>query len=324
MKNIMLINHWVPQQCLTPYMDKFEFICPNKDAGMFSREELLREIPHCNSFYVLRMNVDSELIESGKKLKAIAHHAVGYDNIDIQCCSKKGIAVVVCPTQVTEATAELAIALMMAVMRNVLKYDRELRNNIWISGPWIDTDSQIFGHSVGIIGFGRIGKAFAKKAKGLGMNIYYYDPNRATPEIEEEYNAEYLPMDELLATCDCITLHLPYTKESHHLFNDSTFSKMKKGSFLINAARGAVVDEFALIRALQNGILKGAGLDVFEFEPKIPKELLSMDNVVMTPHAGSQTLETRINMWREGMSGVIAVLNGETPYNVINKEALNR
>ncbi len=282
----------------------------------------MERIGDCEAFFVIQEWVDRVLIEAGKQLIVIAHHAVGYDAIDLDCCNERGVALVLCPTKVTETTAELAVALIMSTMRSVAKYDREIRQGIWTSGPWIDTDTQLHGHSLGVIGFGRIGKAVAQKARGLGMQIQYYDPYRSPADVEEAYQATYMPLDALLRSSDCITLHLPYTKVNHHLIDDAAFASMKQGAYLINAARGPIVDEAALIRALQSGKLRGAGLDVYEFEPKVSPELLAMENVVLTPHAGSQTLETRVNMWHEGMEGVISVLKGQTPPTIVNPQVL--
>ena len=156
------------------------------------------------------------------------------------------------------------------------------------------------------------------------MTIQYYDPFRASPEVEREYEATYLPLDELLSSSDCVTLHLPYTKENHNLINADAFAKMRDGSYLINAARGPIVDEDAMIAALKSGKLRGAGLDVFVGEPQVNPELLKLPNVVMTPHAGSQTLETRVNMWNEGMEGVISILNGKTPPNIVNPQVMSK
>ena len=324
MKKKILTNQWIPDECVASYLDEFEFIYPDPKKFKFTRQELLELITDADVFYNIRIQVDRQLIEAGKKLKIVATHAVGYDNIDVKCCNEYGLPVVLCSNEVTEATAEMTIALMLAVTRGVVRYDKEVRDGIWSCVVWFDRDTQLFGHKLGVVGFGRIGKAVARKARGLGMKVYYYDAFRANPEVEAEYNVTYLPFDELLASCDHITLHLPYTKESHHLMNDATFAKMMKGAYLFNAARGAVVDEAALVRALQSGQLHGAGLDVFEFEPKITEELLHMDNVVMTPHAGSQTLETRIKMWKEGMSAIIGIYKGERPHNVVNPEVFNK
>mgnify|MGYP004556552789 CR=1 FL=1 len=324
MKYKLLCNYWLPKACTEPYTDQFTFICPTEKEDHYTQEQIKERIGDCDVFFDVRDWARRDLIEAGKNLKVIANHAVGYDAIDVDCCNERGIAVVLCATKVTETTAELAVALMMATMRSVARYDREIRNGIWTSGPWIDTDTQLFGHTLGVIGFGRIGRAFAKKARGLGMTIQYYDPFRASPEVEREYEATYLPLDELLASSDCVTLHLPYTKENHNLINADAFAKMRDGSYLINAARGPIVDEDAMIAALKSGKLRGAGLDVFVGEPQVNPELLKLPNVVMTPHAGSQTLETRVNMWNEGMEGVISVLNGKTPPNIVNPQVMSK
>ena len=182
----------------------------------------------------------------------------------------------------------------------------------------------IEGQTLGIVGFGRIGKRVAKKAQGMGMNVIYYDAFRASEEVEKEFGVTFMPFEDVIAQADCISIHVPYTPENHHLFNADVFRKMKKESFLVNCARGAVVDEAALIEALKTGEIKGAGLDVYENEPHPMEELLILDNVTLTPHCASGTWKTRIAMMKEGISGITGVLRGEVPYNVINKEVLEK
>lgn len=208
----------------------------------------------------------------------------------------------------------------MASMRNIVAYDKSMRKGEWTSTAFEDKAVEVFGHTLGIAGFGRIGKSVCKKAQILGMKVAYYDPFPLSPEDEKEMNVEYMPLGKLFAQCDCVSLHMPYTSQNHHLVDESLLSTMKKGSFLINVARGPIVKESALVNALNNGTLKGAALDVYEFEPKISKELLACENVVLNPHVGTQTMQVRINMCNESLNGVLKVLKGEVPYNLVNKD----
>ena len=318
MKKILL-SRPVPEECVSPYRDRYELVIPE---APLSYEETLKLVPDFDAYFVLSNKGDKAVLDAGKKLKAIANFGVGYDNIDWKYATEKGIAVVNTPTQVTDATAEHTVALMMSVMRGITRYDREVRSDIWNSPMFSDRNSELTDRTLGIIGFGRIGKQVCRKAQGLGMKVVYYDKFRSGPEAEKEFGVTYMEFDDVLKAADCITLHMPYLPENRHLFDLDTFKKMKKGSYLINCARGPIVDEADLATALREGIIKGAGLDVYEFEPKVPPELKRLENVVLTPHAASCTLKARLGMAREALSGIAGVLEGQRPYNVINPQVL--
>ncbi len=193
---------------------------------------------------------------------------------------------------------------------------------MWNSPNFSDIDCEVYGRTLGIMGFGRIGKMVCKKAQGLGMKVIYFDKYRASQEVEKEYNVTYMSFDDVVKNSDCITLHMPYIPENHHIFNAEVFRAMKDSAYLINAARGPIVDEKALAKALKDGTIKGAGLDVFEDEPNVEPELLELDNVTLTPHIASCTLKARMGMCREALGGIIGVLEGKKPYNVVNPEVL--
>lgn len=318
MKKILL-SRPVPEECVSPYRDRYELAIPE---APLSYEEALKLVPDCDAYFVLSNKGDKAVLDAGKKLKAIANFGVGYDNIDWKYATEKGIAVVNTPTQVTDATAEHTVALMMSVMRGITRYDHEVRSDIWNSPTFSDRNSELTDRTLGIIGFGRIGKQVCRKAQGLGMKVVYYDKFRSSPEVEKEFGVTYMEFDDVLKAADCITLHMPYLPENRHLFDLDTLKKMKKGAYLINCARGPIVDEADLAAALQEGIIKGAGLDVYEFEPKVSSELKKLENVVLTPHAASCTLKARLGMAREALSGIAGVLEGQRPYNVINPQVL--
>jgi len=320
MKSKVLITQWIPDEVKLGFSDKVQLIYPDKSKTKYSYDELKELIVDCDGLLTIFRKVDKELIDCGKKLKAIANLGVGYDSIDVGYATQKNIAVINSPSTVTESTAELTIALLMASMRSIVSFDKSMRRGEWTSSAFDTPAVEIFEHSLGVAGFGRIGKSVCKRAQALGMKVFYYDPYPLTKEEEISFGVEYMDLDQLFSQCDCISLHMPYTPENHHLVDENRFSKMKKGSFLINAARGAIVKESALVKALNDGTLQGAGLDVFEFEPAVSQELLACDNVVINPHVGTHTYQVRVNMCNETLSGLCEILNGNRPYNLVNKE----
>lgn len=319
MKPKVLLTQWVPEICNDRFKDKLELIYPNKDKKVFSYDEILEKVVDVDGFFVISSKADKRIIDAGKNLKVIGVLGVGYDSVDVEYATSKNIGVINAPNSVTEATAELTIGLIISSMRNIVGYDKTMREGKWVASAFSDSSTEVFGQTLGIIGLGRIGKSVCKKAQAMGMTVLYYKPTRLSIEEEKELNVEYKDMDSIFKESNCVTLHMPYTKDSHHLVDEKRLSQMKKGSFLINVARGAIVKESALVEALNNGTLKGAALDVYEFEPKVSKELLACENVVMTPHVGTQTLQVRVNMFNESMTGVESFLQGEKPSNLVNK-----
>ncbi len=322
MKQKILISRNVPKACLAPYEEEFDFTMPEETDASFPLAHVIDVIGDYEGYFAVDLQAPPALFDAAKKLKAIANFGVGYDKIDWKYATKLGIPLLNTPTQVTESTAELATALIMDTMRGVSRYDKEVRQNVWITPLFSDRNTQLFGSTLGIVGFGRIGKAVCKKAQGLGMKVVYYDKYRAAAEVEKAYDVEYMDFEALLGFCDCVSLHAPYFPENHHIFNAETFKKMKPGAYFVNAARGKLVDEPALCEALKNGVIKGAGLDVYENEPTVYEGLLTLDNVVLTPHIASLTMRSRMGMCDEALQGLTAILNGKTPHNVVNPEVL--
>ena len=316
MKKILL-TYPVPEMCVEPYREQFSLTIPE---NKLTEEQILEMIPEYEGLFLIGSRCGREILEAGVRLEAVGNFGVGYDNVDWKAATGRGIAVVNTPTQVTEATAEHCVALIMAVMRQTSYYDRFVRAGNWDVPPFTDRCTLIAGSILGIIGFGRIGRRICRKAQGLGMQVMYYDKYRISPEEEQEYQVTYREMDDLLSSCDCISLNMPYTPENYHLIDSDSFDKMKSTSYLVNGERGPVVDEKALVEALRQGKIRGAGLDVFDCEPRISPELMVMENVVLTPHIASAAFSTRIGMAREAMDGITAVLRGERPYNVINPQ----
>lgn len=323
MKKKVLTNYRPPEAACAPYLDRMEFVMPAPEQMSFSRAQMRQLIVDADALWGVSFQVDREMIDAGSKLQAIGTLAVGYDNIDWQYAAQKGIPVINTPNAVTESTAELAVSLMLAVMRDIARLDAKLRREGRLTFSYYDsTSSKVFGKTVGVIGFGRIGKAFARKASGLGMNVVYYDPIRAETEVERNIGASYLPLADLLHQADVVSLHLPQTPDTVHMMNAERFAMMKPTAYFINAARGGMVNEADLAQALATGVIKGAGLDVFEQEPLIHPALLQLENVVLTAHVGTWTTDTRLEMAWEVLTGMDAVFRGRMPDNAINRHLL--
>jgi glyoxylate reductase len=283
------------------------------------REELMAAIGDKDGLLTLLVNrIDREIIDRAEKLKIIANCAVGYDNIDVSYCREKGILVTNTPGVLTEATADLTWALILAVARKIPQADRFTREGHF-KGWALDLflGQEIYGQKLGIIGFGRIGQAVARRALGFGLEIFYYDPNRLSEKEEKQLQVTYLPLDDLLKTADIITLHASLNPSTYHLINREKLALMKKTAILINVARGPIIDEAALAQALKNGQIWGAGLDVYEWEPEIERTLLSLDNVILLPHIGSATKKTRLEMAMTAVRNLIQGLSGQRPNNLV-------
>lgn len=256
--------------------------------------------------------VPKQMIQNMPNLKLIANFGAGFNNIDLNTCRERGIRVTNTPLPVIEPTAELAFALMIDIARRVSEFDRAIRNK---SGQPMavmnNLSHSLFGKTLGIIGMGRIGQALARRALACGMKIIYHNRHKLADEIERKYEATYVDFQTLLQDSDFVSLNLPYTPDVHHLIGKPELGMMKRTAYLINSARGAHVDERALIEALQNGIIAGAALDVYEHEPAIPSELLSLQNVVLSPHTGTGTWEGRIAMCENVTDNILAFDAGE-------------
>ena len=268
---------------------------------------------------LLTDKIDAQLMDKGPKLKVISNCAVGFDNIDIDAATKRGIVVGNTPGVLTETTADFAFALMMAAARRVAEGDRNVRAGKWKTwGPMILLGQDVFGSTLGIIGLGRIGAAVARRAKGFGMKIMYSDVIRQ-PQAEKELGLEYVEMGKLLTESDFITLHTNLTPETQHLIGPEQFKKMKRNCILINTSRGPIVDNMALYEALRDGKIAYAALDVTEPEPiPIDHPLLTLDNIVIAPHIASASVATRTKMGMMAAENLIAGLKGEPLPNPVN------
>lgn len=257
--------------------------------------------------------VSRQMIDAMPHLRLIANFGAGYNNIDLEACQARGIRVTNTPQPVIEPTAELAFALMINIARRVSEFDRAIRSGTGQSMAVMNNLSHsLYGKTLGIIGMGRIGQALARRAVASGMQIIYHNRHRLSDEIEQKYHATYVDYQTVLQDSDFVSLNLPYTPEVHHLIGKPELGMMKRTAYLINTARGAHVDEQALVEALKSGIIAGAALDVYEHEPTISSELLTLPNVVLSPHTGTGTWEGRIAMCENVTDNILAFAQNET------------
>jgi len=291
-------------------------------------EVLLDKVRSADALVTLLSDrIDCNLLQQAKRLRIIAQYAVGYDNVDVECATRLGIYVTNTPGVLTEATAELTWALILAVARRIVEADTFVRWGEWWRTktswhPHMVLGVELRGKTLGVIGLGRIGLRVAEIGKAFGMKVVYYSRSR-NEALEKELGAEYRDLDTLLQEADVVTIHVPLTKETYHMINEERLRKMKRTAILINTARGAVVDTNALVKALSEGWIAGAGLDVFEEEPLSPNHpLTAFKNVVLTPHIGSATYEARHAMAELVAENLIAFYEGREPPTLVNKEVL--
>ena len=311
MKKI-LVTFDMFREGFTELENKYEVTFPN--GRDFSYDEISEMIPQydvlCSMF---DFPVDKALIDRGVNLKLIANYAVGYNNIDVAYALSKGLTVANTPDPVTAPTANLALGLMLDTARRITECDRKLctLGKAMKVGVLENLGVSITGQTLGIIGLGRIGKALCKRARACGMNVIYNNRRPLYIEEETKLGASFVSMEELLAQSDFVSLNVPYNQDTYHIIGEPELKQMKPSAILINTGRGPLVDEHALVKALQEGIIRGAGLDVFEFGDYPLPELLEMDNVVLTPHIGTQTMDARIAMARAVANNVIGFLEGD-------------
>lgn len=285
------------------------------------REELLRRVAGADAVVsLLTERIDAELLDAaGPQLKVVANVAVGYDNIDVPACTERGIVATNTPGVLTDATADIAFGLVLMATRRLGEGERLIRSGqAWKWGMFFLLGSSLQGKILGVVGMGGIGQATARRAKAFGMEIVYQSRSELDPGIAAELGARRVDLDELLTVSDVVSLHCPYGPATHHLIGAEQLAAMKSSAFLVNTARGPIVDEAALASALREGVIAGAGLDVFEREPQVHPELLGLENVVLVPHLGSATVETRTAMAMLAADNALAVLSGEQPPAPIN------
>ena len=289
------------------------------------RDELLEKVAGYDALVtMLTERVDAELLAAaGPQLKIVANHAVGFDNVNLEDCTAAGVMASNTPDVLTETTADTAFALLMAAARRVGEGDRFLRGRTpWIWGPLMMLGQDVHHKTIGIVGFGRIGQAVARRARGFGMDVIYSDAFRLPAEVEAETGARRVELDDLLEQADFVSIHTNLTPETRHLFGAEQFKRMKDTAVLVNTSRGPVVDEAALAAALESGEIFAAGLDVFEREPEVSEQLLGLENAVVIPHLGSATVDTRDAMGHLAVDNVFAALDGDRPPTLLNPDVL--
>jgi D-3-phosphoglycerate dehydrogenase len=315
----VLVSTRLLQDGFSELKNQFEVVFPKNE--IFTKEEVIGLLPNFDAFLpTFQFKVDREVIDAAAgSIRIIANYGVGYNNIDVEYASQRGIVVTNTPDPVIEPTAEHAFALMLAAARRVSECDRRLRFPNGLKWGVLENLGQtLYGKTLGIVGMGRIGQALARRALASGMNIVYYNRTRLVPEIEIRYQAEWMEMSELLKVADVISLHTPLTHDTHHLINSDSLQLMKPTAILVNTARGPVVDEAALAEALGNKRIFAAALDVYEFEPQINEKLLELDNVILAPHNGTATVEARNEMSRYAAQNIIRFFAGRTDISLVN------
>lgn len=313
----ILVTGIIPEQGLTELKETFDVFY---DPEVETREWILEHLSEYDGLLLMGTKADKELIDAGSNLKIITANGVGFDHIDIEYAKSKGIVVSNCPTGVRVPTAEMTIALILATVRRLYMYDKIVRD-----GNWVDVSEEKYmgmslqGKTLGVFGFGRIGSEVAKFAQALGMKVIYNNPTPLDAELEAKLDVKFADFDTMVQEADVITLHAPALPSTTGVFNADVFKKMKKTAYIVNAARGVLIKQDDLIDALKNGEIAGAGLDVFETEPIVPAELRELDNVIMSPHAGTGTLEARTAIAKEASKNLISFLQDGQALNQVNK-----
>jgi glyoxylate reductase len=315
----VVVTGKIPAGGLERLQAEHEVIAWEKDDAI-SRSELLTMVAGADAIVsLLTEKVDDELLNAaGPQLKSVSNVAVGYNNIDVPACEKRGVLVTNTPGVLTEATADIAMSLILMATRRLGEGERVIRaQEPWQWGMFYMLGMGIQGRQLGIVGMGQIGISTARRAKAFGMNIAYTRRSPLEDHVIAELDAKFMSMDELIESSDVLSLHCPYSPATHHLMSENQFARMKKTAFLINTARGPIVHEQALVEALVTGQIAGAGLDVFEHEPAVHPRLLELDNVVLIPHLGSATVETRAAMADIAATNALAILAGTQAPNLV-------
>ncbi len=321
MKPRLLVTRWVFPEVLAALEPVFEVVS-NQDDAVWEACELASRAAGCDALLVVTADrVDAALLDACPRLRMVATGSVGYNHVDVAACTARGVLVTNTPEVLTQATADMAWTLLMAAARRVSESERFLRSGQWGRWSWDQfLGVDVHGATLGIVGMGRIGSAVARRARGFDMRILY--ANRGPSPNEAELGASRLPLPELLAQADHVVLVLPYSRETHHLIGEPELALMKPAATLVNIARGGIVDDAALARALKAGRPGAAGLDVYENEPAVDPGLLSLTNVVLTPHIGSATRSSRLGMAMLAAQNLLARFGGRPPPTPVNPQTL--
>jgi len=316
------VTRQIPEEGINLLKKFCRMVEVNPHDSPLTYDELLMQVKGRDAILtMLSDRIDERLMSEAKSLKVIANYAVGYDNIDIKAATAKGIVVTNTPGVLTDSTADMAWALLFSIARRIVEGDKVTRVGKFVGwAPMFLLGRDVVGKTLGIIGAGRIGTAMAMRSRGWCMKVLYTTQSNRNAVLEEMLGAKRVDLETLLKESDFISIHTPLSEKTRHLIGAKEISLMKKTAYLINTARGSVIDEAALVNALKNKQIAGAGLDVYEEEPKLKPGLAELDNVVLAPHLGSATIETRTKMAVMAAENIIAVLNGQKPKNCVNPE----
>jgi glyoxylate reductase len=319
----VLVTRRLPQEALDRIVARCDMTLYDGE-GVMARHQLLAEVAgKAGAITLLTDRVDEEFLDAaGPQLKIVANYAVGFDNIDVEACTRHGVLASNTPEVLTETTADTAFALMMAAARRIAEGDRFVRSGApWVWGPLMMLGQDVHHATLGIVGFGRIGQALARRARGFSMRVLYHDMYQPPAEVERELGADYRDLEDLLHESDFVSLHTSLTPQTRHLINARRLALMKPTAVLVNTSRGPVIDEQALAEALRQGQIFAAGLDVFEREPDVHPGLLACDNAVLIPHLGSATVKTRLAMAGLAVDNLLAALEDRHPPTLLNPQA---
>lgn len=315
----VFVTRRIPEKGLKMLEERYK-VSVNPHERVLTKEEIIEGVKDADALLCLLTDtIDREVIDAGQNLKIISNYAVGYNNIDVKYASERGITVTNTPGVLTETTADLAWALLMGAARRVVEGDKFMRAGKFRGwAPMLMLGTDVYGKTLGIVGMGKIGQAVARRAKGFDMHIIYYSRKRKL-DVEKKTGAEYVSLETLMKESDYISLHVPLTSETRNMINREMLELMKPSAYLINTARGEVIDEPYLIEMLKKGRIRGAALDVFWGEPlNLNPELYELDNAVLAPHMGSASLETRTKMAEMAAQAIIDVFEGRIPENRVN------
>jgi len=320
----IFVSGHLPEEVIS--LLKAEHVVETHEEGPpIKRERLLNSVGDKNGLLCMVTDrIDGELLDRAPNLKMIANYGVGFNNIDVAAASERGIPVSNTPDVVTEATADLTFALILATARRVAEGDCRVKEGRF--GYWVPFDflgREVSGKTLGIVGMGRIGSSVARRARGFDMPVFYHNRRRLDPSVEKELGVSYRDLNTLLREADFVSLHVPLTEETRHLIGPEELKTMKSRAYLINTSRGPAVDEKALVEALRKGKIAGAGLDVYENEPALAPGLGELKNVVLLPHVGSGTWETRTNIGLKAARNLLTGLRGERPADCINWDSIS-
>ena len=320
------VTRQIPEEGINLLKKHCQTVEVNPNDRPLTYDELLRQVKGRDAILtMLSDRIDVRLMQEATGLKIIANYAVGYDNIDVKAATAKGIVVTNTPGVLTDSTTDMAWALLLSITRRIVEGDRYTRAGKFVGWePMLLLGGDLMGKTLGIIGAGRIGTAMAMRSKGWNMKVLYTTQSTRNAVLEETLGAKKVDLETLLKESDFISIHTPLTEKTRHMIGAKEISMMKRTAYLINTARGTVIDEESLVNALKNKQIAGAGLDVYEEEPKLKPGLAELDNVVLAPHLGSATIETRTKMSVIAAENIIAVLNGQKPNNCVNPEVLTR